>query len=429
MKKILYLIILIGFLFTAHGFGQETEAMEDTGEADQEAVEFTPRIPEISRDVVLQDLDMVWNVVAEAYVDPEFNGADWEALKEEYAQTVKAAEDTPAAYRAVNELLGVLHGDNNFVVPPWLVPSEEDVESQDSGIELEYGGVGILLQELESGDVMVLNVFRATPAEESGVLIGDIIVGVNDWRVEGENPVQAIADRVRGPVGTTVDLVLKDPDGEERRLTVARAHIDLRPSVEDRFVSGSVGYIRIPVLSTELVTQASRALPRLLSSTGLILDLRSVSSGSLEATLQVAQWFLGAAHLGGFVSREGASPLPYRSDAIAAYQRPVVVLTNWYTYGVAEILTFMLREYKRAQIVGNETQGGFELTQFLDLPSGGLVQITVARYASPKGNLLPIEGLEPDVVVEPPDLNTIRSGSEVYIERAVEVLRTSSRVL
>lgn len=414
------------------GASEEPESIGAVPAEDEPASEpfaDSENVPDLPREDILEDFDAVWSTVEETYVDSEFDGVAWDEIREEYRTKIAEAEDTLAAYRLIAEMLDTLEGYNNFIVPPWLAPDDEAESADAGGVEYEYGGVGILLQELQSGEVMVLNVFRDTPAEGAGVLIGDKIVGVNDWRVAGDNPVQSIADRVRGPVGTPVTITLQDLDGAERDVEITRAQIDLRPSVEYELVDGRIGYLRIPVLSSDLVDEASKALPQLLSSSGLILDLRSVSSGTLDATIRIGQWFLGSAHMGGFLSREGAAALPFRSDAIAAYQRPIVVLTNWRTYGVGEILAFLLREYKRGKIVGNQTEGGFEVGQFTDLPSGGLLHSVIGRYVSPQGALLPLEGLTPDEAVDPPDLETIRSGEDVYIDKAVDVLRNSPRVL
>ncbi len=390
----------------------------------------TPEAPDdeapaidLSVDDVVADLQSAWELISEGFVDGEFSGIDWKETGEEYTARVEAAEDALSAYELFAEMIGLLDNDHTFVIPPWLRPSEDDLNEQ----LLEYGGVGILLQLLESGEVMVLNVFRDTPAEAGRVLIGDIIVGVNDWRVEGENPVSLIAERVRGPMDTPVTLVLRDPEGSERSVEITRANIDLRPSVEGRLVDGTLGYLRIPVLSEDLVTHGTRALPQLLNTSGLILDLRSISYGSIEGVVQVAQWFIGAGHMGGYYTREGAYALPSRDDAIPAYHRPLVVLTNSRTYGVAEILAFLLTEYDRATVVGDQTAGGYEVSSRNELPSGGILWMSVALYISPSGEPVPLAGLEPDVEPEESDLATVRAGRDLYIEKAVEVLRNPKR--
>ncbi|MBN1685907.1 MAG: PDZ domain-containing protein, partial [Spirochaetales bacterium] len=353
----------------------------------------------------------------------------WDSLVAEYRAKITSSRDAAEVYEHLAGLIAALGNPLTYVIPPWYMPAQDvpTGEEESSGIELEYAGVGILLQQMTTGDVWVVQVFRETPAEKSGVLLGDVIVGVDGWKVPVEDAVSQIASRVRGPVGTDVKITLRDPDGKERDVTITRDHIDLRPSVAFRKIEGTVGYLRVPALNEELVAEASKALPQLLQTRYLILDLRNVAGGTLEAMSQIAQWFVGAAHLGGFVSREGAFALPYREDAVAAYQRPIAVITNSGTYGTGEMLASILRDYKRARLVGNATQGGFHLDNEIDLPSGGKLVMTVGLYVTPKGDLLPVRGIEPNDPVEIPDLATVRAGRDIYIEAAVQVLRSGAR--
>lgn len=406
-------------------------AFQAAAQDDQAAIEeeLRQRVAEVSIDEAAADFDAVVKVISEQYVDSGYGGADWESLVAEYRTKIASPKDAAEVYEHLAGLIAALGNPLTYVIPPWYMPVQDASagEEESSGIELEYAGVGILLQQMTTGDVWVVQVFRETPAEKSGVLLGDVIVGVDGWKVPVEDAVSQIASRVRGPVGTDVKITLRDPDGKERDVTITRDHIDLRPSVEFRKIEGTVGYLRVPALNEELVAEASKALPQLLQTRYLILDLRNVGGGTLEAMSQIAQWFVGAAHLGGFVSREGAFALPYREDAVAAYQRPIAVITNSGTYGTGEMLASILRDYKRARLVGNTTQGGFHLDNEIDLPSGGKLIMTVGLYVTPKGDLLPVRGIEPNDPVEIPDLATVRAGRDIYIEAAVQVLRSGAR--
>ena len=392
--------------------------------------ELAARIAEVTVQEVVADFDTVSKVILESYVDAGFGGVDWESLVTEYRPRVESAEDAGAAYGLLDELIARLGNEMTYVIPPWyrLRQTGESEDGEESGIELEYAGVGIMLQQMIDGDVWIVQVFKETPAEEAGVLLGDVIAGVDGWRVPVEDAVSQIASRVRGPAGTDVTLTLRDPDGAERDLVVTRGHIDLRPSVEFKTVDGTIGYLRVPAFTQELVDEASKALPKLLQTRYLILDLRNVSSGGVEAMVQVAQWFIGAAQIGGFVARDGAFALPFREDAVATYQRPIAVLINSGTHGIGEILATILHDYKRARLVGSTSQGGFHLHDEVELPSGGLLDMTVGLYVSPMSDLLPIHGIEPDNPVELPDLATVRAGKDVFLEAAVEVLRTNPRL-
>lgn len=405
-------------------FSQQSGSNPQSGSDQSQSDAAKQQIVLPSVQEVVADFDLVWQSINDEYYDPKFNGVDWAKAKDEYRTKIQNAKDGEEAYKLISELLGKLKDPGTGVLPPWLVPTPE---SQSSQVQLEYGGVGMLLGQSKSGDVTVLDVFDSTPAKTAGVLVGDVIVSVDDWKVTGSDPLSGVTDRARGPVGSSVRMTLRDPAGDERTVSMTRAKINLNPKVEQHIIQGSIGYLRIPVLSPDLITEASKALPSMLSTQYLILDLRGVSGGSLEAMEQVAGWFLGAAHMGGFVARSGGEELPYHANQIAAYQRPIAVITDSRTYGPAEILADLVKTYKRGKLVGEKTSGGFVIGKDVNLPSGGLLHFTVARYVAPDGQPLPIDGIAPDVAVPAPDLATIRSGKDPYLDKAIEVLRSGIR--
>lgn len=374
----------------------------------------------------VDDFDVVWEAVAEYYVDDSFGGVSWDAMREEFRPRVQSAPDVESAYGAIGEMLGRLENDDTFVIPPSVVP--ELATAAVGQREEEYAGVGVMISDFREVGVVVTGTFRESPAEGAGVLPGDTIVAVDGEPLVKEEGTQGVADRVRGPVGSEVTLTLRDPDGEDRDVTITRGRIDLRPSVDARVIRPGIGYIRLPAITTDLVQQASRALPALLSTSGIALDLRGIGTGTPEAMVVLAQWFLGPTRLGTIVTREESFPIPHRPDAIAAYRGPVVVITDSRTSGVAEVLAQVLREYDRARIVGATTRGGSQVAQVVPLPSGGLLHLVIARYVTPKGMLLHTEGIEPDVELAPPDLATIRAGEDPYLDRAEEIIRRGGRI-
>ena len=129
-------------------------------------------------DEVLKDFDAGWQILSETFFDPEMNGVDWKAARDAYRAKLRAAADGEAAYVLFAEMVDSLKSPNTGVVPPWLLEPESPAATDNSEPLLQYGGVGLLLQPLESGDVFVLQVFKGTPAEKAGVLVGDTVVQV-----------------------------------------------------------------------------------------------------------------------------------------------------------------------------------------------------------------------------------------------------------
>ena len=100
-----------------------------------------------------------------------------------------------------------------------------------------YVGVGIVLSERESA-FFVTEVRPNSPAERSGVQIEDQIMAINAVDTAGKT-LQEVADSIRGPLGTFVDLSLKrSRDQSTFGVQLERANIE--EEVEDCIAGGWV---------------------------------------------------------------------------------------------------------------------------------------------------------------------------------------------
>jgi hypothetical protein len=84
-----------------------------------------------------------------------------------------------------------------------LVPADAD-----AGDQTEYGGVGLSWKEESRSTVE--SVVSGGPAERAGIRPGDILTKVNDEKVEH---IVGIRRMLEGPIGTTVRLSFRRPDG------------------------------------------------------------------------------------------------------------------------------------------------------------------------------------------------------------------------
>ena len=82
------------------------------------------------------------------------------------------------------------------------------------------GGLGLLIGEAPETGAVVKRVGQGAPAWQKGVREGDLIVGIDSQSVIGM-PLRDIALRLRGPIGSEVNLTLSRP-GSGQTLTSRR---------------------------------------------------------------------------------------------------------------------------------------------------------------------------------------------------------------
>lgn len=380
----------------------------------------------------LRDLDAIWGAVWDEYADPFFNGVDWHRLPDTVRPLILAAETEEEAYLALADMVAALGDPSTFLVEP---------NPYFSFYETEYAGIGVLIGQASSlnaftesplftdDEVAILEVFSGTPAEGSGVLVGDVIVSVDDWEAAGAT-VDDISNRIRGPVGTSVDLTLRAPDGELRKVTIVRERVDLRPTTTFERFGDDLAYLRLDTLLSEQVAAAKEHIAGNADVKHLILDLRGVTSGEPLATSELATWFLGNVNLGAFESRYDRYALQAPtggSERLPVFGNKLTVLIHGGTSGLGEVLALLLSEYGRATLAGQPSAGGFSLTRIVLLPSGWGLNLSIARYISPGGRGLHADGLVPDVLVENVTLDELRSEGDPILQKVLAWARAQAQ--
>ena len=120
-----------------------------------------------------------------------------------------------------------------------FTPAEyDDFQENNTG---NYAGIGVQISNLNEA-ITITAVFRGTPAERSGLQVGDLIIGVNGQSTEGWTT-RVASDSIRGEVGTSVRLAIAR-QGLTAPLTPAIRRDSVHVSaVVSGLVSSGVGYI------------------------------------------------------------------------------------------------------------------------------------------------------------------------------------------
>jgi carboxyl-terminal processing protease len=268
----------------------------------------------------------------------------------------------------------------------------------------KYGGVGLEV-EVRDGFVRVVSAMDNTPAAAAGIQPGDIISVIDGQPTSGLKLKDAV-DRMRGEKGTKLRLaIMREGQPQPLQLVLTRESIKVA-SVRSMMLEPGIGYLRITQFAPDTGDAFEAELNKLQKQAGglrgLVLDLRNNPGGIVGAAVQVADGFL---EHGTIVTQRGRAPgANHEYDATPGdllKGRPLVAMVNGGTASAAEILAGALQDQHRALLVGDTTFGKGLVQSVTTLPGGAGLVLTIARYYTPSGRSIQVEGIRPDIEIAP----------------------------
>ncbi|HCK61261.1 MAG TPA: hypothetical protein DHW11_08555 [Gemmatimonadetes bacterium] len=308
------------------------------------------------------------NAIAEMHMDAFSDSALWEAAIDGVIQAL----DDPYA---------------EVFTPQEAEAWEEDTTGN-------YSGIGLQITLLNN-EVTVTAVFRGFPANEHGLAVGDVIVGVNQHDASEWSTGMA-ADSIRGPVGTDVRVRIKRVGYDDPiSYTITREEVHV-PAVSWGILENDIGYVIMDRVARNAAREMNEALAELGESDGLIIDLRRNPGGFLDESLMLADLFLApGATLASTVQRvPGTSADQPETDSygdrwpIQVPKLPIVILVDEFTASGAEILAGALQDYDRAVVLGQRTFGKGVVQTVMPLPHGRRLRFTTGSWLTPLGRSL-----------------------------------------
>jgi carboxyl-terminal processing protease len=287
---------------------------------------------------------------------------------------------------AIPGMLRTLDPHSNFFDPKDFASLREEQHGRYYGVGMQIG------PQPKTGRTMVIAPFGGAPAYKAGIRPGDLIVAVNDKRVDSLTT-QEVADLLKGPRGTKVQIVVQR-EGVEKPVTfnVVRDEVR-RDSIDASFwVKPGIAYIDITQFTETTSEELEADLKKLGEQNiqgGLILDLRNDPGGLLQEAVAIAGRWLQKGQV--VVSHKGRaySEKPYLARGSQyGLSYPIVVLVDRYTASAAEIVSGALQDHDRGWILGDTTFGkGLVQTVFPLSDNTGLA-LTTQHYYTPSGRLI-----------------------------------------
>jgi len=343
------------------------------------------------------------------------------------AYGVRAADDSPqeGAYRQINVYGEVLqHVQSDYVVDP-NIPAVTNgalrglLESLDAdssyltaadykAYKADKGGkaqVGVDVSK-RYGYATIISVVPGSPADKANLSDGDIIeaIGAQDTRDLSLAMIQLLLE---GQPGSELQLaVIRPRKAEPDKIKLNRVVVSEPPVAEAMYENSSILSLKPMLLDKEHVQEVEAKLKGMnkAGNKKILLDLRDVSGGDMPDAMRLANFFLSS---GTIATLEGQKfpRQTFSADATKAINTtaPLVVLINRGTSGPAEVVAAALGDNKRADLVGEKTFGEGSQQKTFDLPDGGALILSVAKYAGPDGKKFEDDAVTPGTLVASSD--------------------------
>lgn len=306
------------------------------------------------------------------------------------SQYVQEVDEDKLIDGAISGMVRSLGDPHSIYLEPRLY---NQLKAETSG---SFGGIGVYMGFKEKS-VYILGVIPESPGEKVGLLAGDLILAVNSQPIEEIDPAE-VALKIRGEVGTKVELLIRREGEEDKIYTITREVIKVQ-TVAGKMLNDREGYIKISNFS-ENTGQEFKAKMKELEQQGMkgfILDLRQNPGGLITSCVEIAQEIVPAGTIVSVIKRDGEKEV-YTSN-LQQVKFPIVVLIDKNSASASELLSGALQDTKAALIVGEKSYGKGSVQTVVPMFQDDGIKLTIARYYTPNGRNIDGTGISPDVEV------------------------------
>ena len=262
-----------------------------------------------------------------------------------------------------------------------------------------FGGIGVYMG-FKDGGVQVMSVIPDGPGQRAGLQAGDEILAVDGQPVEEISPGE-VALKIRGQVGTPVELLIHRDGVEDLTFNLTRENIQTR-TVAGKMIDSKLGYIKISNFSENTDEEFKTTLTELENEgmKGCVLDLRQNPGGVITSCVAVANEIVPAGVITSVIKRDGSKEV-FTSE-LAAAKFPIVVLLDKNSASAAELLAGALQDTRAALVVGETSYGKGSVQTLIPMAHEDGLKLTIAKYYTPSGKCIDGLGITPDVEIKTP---------------------------
>lgn len=279
--------------------------------------------------------------------------------------------------------------------------TKKELEQRQQSLSHKYGGIGAYIS-IEENMPIILRLIPNSPAKKYGLIPGDVILEVDNKSTSGLD-LDQVTGMIKGKEGTTVSLKIQRQGYSEPIIINIKREIIKLTMVKSAELTPNIFYLKIEDFGDNTAENAKNELLKASKKyKGAIIDLRGNPGGYLSEVIQLLNYFFKNELLVYTKGRNSRFEEKYfaTNQKVIPDDFKIVILVDGNTASAAEIFTGVMKDYKRATIIGEKTFGKGVVQQIFPLKDGSAVFLTISQYFTPSGYEINKRGIQPDIVVK-----------------------------
>jgi Tol biopolymer transport system component len=363
-----------------------------------------------------------WTYIRDNFFDPNFNGVNWDAVRDQYAPLAAGARTPDELRRIISEMLGELNSSHSGIAAPGNAAQPPAIGRL--GVRFDRG-------EYESkGALRITQVIPLTPAAIANVKVGEYLIAVDAAAIDAHRNVdELLAYKIGKRVALTIasladgaqkrEVIVRPVNGATERNLLYRKWIEDNRAYVAKISNGRLGYIHMADMSAGALTQLYLDLDaENRQRDGVIIDVRNNNGGFVNVyaidVLARRSYFNMTPR--GFTMAPSRSVLGQR-----ALELPTILVTNRHTLSDGEDFTEGYRSLRLGKVVGEPTAGWIIYTSGVQLIDGSTLRLPFDRITANDGELMEMHPRPVDIPAAKP-IGEGLLGRDSQLEAAVTEL-------
>jgi tricorn protease len=361
-----------------------------------------------------------WAGQRDGYVDPKYNGADWNAVRKIYAPLIEGAR-TPDEMRAILRLMiGELNSSHSGISAP-------TANANTTGAGAARGGVGQLglsfdrMEYERNGKLKIAEVLPHSPAALAEIKAGEELRAVDGTSIGAHVNLHELLEhkvdkRVVLDIGGREVIVRPVSSlGDE----IYRKWIEDNRAYVSKISNGRLGYVHMRDMSDQALTQLYLDLDSdNRAKDGVVIDIRNNNGGFVNAyalDVLARRPYLTMTNRGG---PPGAARTVLGQRSL---ELPTILVVNQHSLSDAEDFTEGYRTLKLGKVVGEPTAGWIIYTGSMDLVDGSVMRMPGTLVTGADGKNMENNPRPVDITVTRP-IGESYTGRDSQLDAAVKEL-------